>query len=162
MSGPSSNFEDDRADQIEIRLRALGSRTARCSHPGCVETDPFALTGVEPNILCREHAADAANRSWTEDHHPTGQHNAPETVEVPANDHGVLSEYQRLWSREILRNPDGSPLLRAAAATQGWLDVLRLMIERTVGWIPGELERLDRLLRDWIGERWWETIGWQP
>jgi hypothetical protein len=31
-----------------------------------------------------------------------------------------------------------------------------------VGWIPGELERLDRLLRDWIGERWWETIGWQP
>jgi hypothetical protein len=83
---------------------------------------------------------------------------------VPANDHSTLThKHQANWPRDTLRNPDGSPLLRAAAATRGWLDALRLIVERTVGWVPSFLERLDAWLRSKLGDRWWEEFaGWQP
>jgi hypothetical protein len=81
---------------------------------------------------------------------------------MPANDHGILSDYQQDWSLETLRNPDGSPLLRAAASVRGWLDTLRLIMERTVGWVPAFLEALDAWLRGSLGERWWEQFAaWQ-
>lgn len=159
---PNEKHEDRLADRGEERLRALGTRHPRCSVLGCEEDDPFALTGAEPNILCREHLADSQGRSWTEQHHVPGQHNDPSTLPAPANDHGALSEYQALWPRETLRNPDGSPLLRAAAAIRGWLDVLWVIIHRTVGWIPAALESLNQLLCDRLGDRWWEGLGWQP
>jgi len=154
-----SDALEDRRDE---RLRALGTRSPRCSVAGCPETDPFALTGAHPKILCREHAADALDKSWTEEHHPDGQHNNPFTVRVPANDHGALSEDQALWPRETLRNPEGSPLLRAAAALRGWLTILRVLIDRTVGWIPAALETLDQLLTGRLGPGWWDTLGWPP
>ena len=59
---------------------------------------------------------------------------------------------------ETLRNPDGSPLLRAAAALRGWLDLLWLIMVRAVGWIPVFLEQLDAHLRQRLGERWWEDF----
>jgi hypothetical protein len=133
-----------------------------CSYPGCKESDPFALTGVNPNILCREHDADRQGRSWIEQHHPDGQSNDPRTVPLPANDHAVVSENQACWPRETLRNPDGSPLLKAAAALRGWLEMVRLAIERSVGWIPEFLERLDAWLRQQHGNGWWNDLGWQP
>src|SRR4051812_34101732 len=78
--------------------------------------------------------------------HWFGQHNDPLTSPIPANDHRVLSELQAQWPEKTLRNPDGSPLLRIAAGLRGWLDVLRLLIERVAGWIPAALEQLDELL----------------
>lgn len=152
-------YRDDLDDENDRRLRALGTRSPRCSVPGCPERDPFALTGAHPAILCREHSADQQGRSWTEEHHLAGHANNPEHAAVPANDHGTLSAYQQLWDRETLRNPDGSPLLRAAAALRGWLDLMRIMITRTVGWIPEFLERLDAALRAAIGPAWWERLG---
>ncbi len=151
------------SDRLEERLRSLGTRNPRCSHPGCAETDPFALTGVDPHILCAEHRADAEGRSWIEGHHVAGRANDPSHVRgIPANDHSVMTlSYQVEWPRETLRNPDGSPLLRAAAAVRGWLDELRLVIERTVGWVPELLERLDAWLREQKGPRWWDDfIAW--
>jgi hypothetical protein len=62
---------------------------------------------------------------------------------------------------ETLRNPDGSPLLRAAASIRGWLDTLRLIMERTVGWVPAFLEWLDARLRVTIGVQWWVTLGYE-
>jgi hypothetical protein len=153
------------ADRLEARLRLLGTRTPSCRIAGCAEDDPFALTGVSPDLLCAEHAAEHADRSPVEQSHTAGRANAPDdTVELPANDHAVLTHaHQAGWPLETLRNTDGSPLLRAAAATRGWLDVLRLIIERTIGWIPGFLERLDDWLRIKVGDRWWgEFEGWQP
>lgn len=158
------DHEDDE-DRLEQRLRQLGTRTPRCSAPGCDEADPFALTGAHPDLLCVEHAADRDGRDWLEESHTAGRSNAPaDAPPVPANDHSTLThKHQAAWPRDTLRNPDGSPLLKAAAATRGWLDVLRLIIERTVGWIPGFLERLDEWLRIKIGDRWWgEFDGWQP
>jgi hypothetical protein len=155
---PSPN-DDELEDRREQRLRALGTRSPRCSVAGCAETDPFALTGVAPTILCREHLADALGHDWTEEHHPPGQHNDPSTVPVPANDHGMLSELQALWPRDTLRNPDASPLVRAAAWLRAWLDMLRLIIDRAVGRIPAALEDLDTLLTKFIGQR--GGISWR-
>jgi hypothetical protein len=156
-----SDDHDRLADRWEERLRALGTRSPCCSVAGCEETSPFALTGVAPNIVCREHLADQQDRSWIEQHHPAGRQNDSFTVPLPTNEHGVLSEHQALWDRDTLRNPDGSPLLMAAAAIRGWLDVLRLIIERTAGWVPEFLESLDLKLREALGSRWWDEFGWE-
>ena len=99
----NDNHDDALAERWERRLRALGTRNPRCSVRGCKETDPFALTGVAPNIRCGEHLADARGRDWIEQHHPAGRHNDPSTVPVPANDHGALSEYQAQWPEETLQ-----------------------------------------------------------
>jgi hypothetical protein len=160
VSGSVNDNQERREIRREERLRALGTRDPRCSYPGCLEGDPFALIGTHPRILCYEHLADAIGRSWVEGHHAQGKHNDPDdVVDTPANDHGVLSNgLQPLWPRETLRNPDGSPLLHAAAAIRGWLDILRLIIERTVGWVPPFLEALDAWLSERLGERWWNAF----
>jgi hypothetical protein len=150
-------FEDRLEDLRQERYRALGSYSPRCSRPDCAETDPFALTGAAPNIVCHEHLADQEGQSWTQEHHISGQANSPEKVPIPANDHGWISAIQSLWPRETLRNPDASPLLRAAAAVHGVLAVLRWAIDRAAGWVPGELESIDRELERRHGSRWWET-----
>lgn len=153
----SDGFVDFREERLEDRVAKLGTRTPRCSAVGCGETNPFALSGIHPNLICAEHRADATARSWTEGHHLKGQANdESDVVLIPANDHAVLSEFQRFWPEATLRNCDGSPLLRAAASLRGWLDVLRLILERTVGWIPGFLEMLDAWLRSRLGQRWWD------
>jgi hypothetical protein len=153
---------DVEADRLEARLATLGTHTPRCKVRGCEETNPFALMGAHPELYCPLHTAEFAGRHWFERHHPAGQANdAEHTVEVPMGDHMVLSSYQQEWPQETLRNPDGSPLLRAAAATRGWLDILRLILDRTVGWVPRFLERLDAWLNTKLGERWWdEFVAW--
>jgi hypothetical protein len=80
---------------------------------------------------------------------------------MPGNDHRRLSDAQRDWPEETLTNPDGSPLLKLAAMLRGWIDYLRLLLERGVARIPPALEQLDQLLRAYIGERWWETLQWE-
>jgi hypothetical protein len=59
------------------------------------------------------------------------------------------------WPRDTMRNPDGSYLLRAAACVRGWLTVLQLIMERSIGWVPDYLERTDAWLRERIGPQWW-------
>lgn len=145
---------EDRRDE---RRRSLGHRDPRCSVPGCPETDPLALTGVHPEILCYEHYALRNDRPWLEEHHLAGRANDEITVAIPGNDHRSISERQSgSWSRETLRNPDGSPLLKAAAAIRGWMDVLWLILERSVSWVPEFLEQLDAWLAVEIGPRWWD------
>ena len=153
-------YREELDEVIEARLRALGTRTPRCRVPGCPEEDPLALTGVHPDEMCQEHLADARGKGWLDSHHAAGRSNDPATVAIPANDHARISHgYQALWPRETLRNPDGSPLLRAAAAIRGWLDVLRLMLDHTIAWIPGFLETLDAWLLETIGPGWWQQMG---
>ncbi len=155
----TSSWQDDRDARMEERYQQLGTRSPCCSVPGCPETDPFALSGVHPSLVCAEHRADRTGSCWIEGHHVRGRHSDPaDVVDVPANDHACLSELQRSWPEETLRNPDGSPLLRAAAALRGWLDVLRLILERTVGWIPNLLEALDSWLRNRLGPYWWDEF----
>lgn len=150
------------ADRLEAKLATLGTRTPKCKVEGCIETNPFALIGAYPELYCAMHAADFAGKRWFEDHHWQGQRNDPDDKgPTPINDHKVLSSYQDEWPPDTLRNPDASPLLRAAAATRGWLDTLRLILDRTVGWVPRFLESLDAWLRSKLGDRWWdEFLAW--
>jgi len=145
----------------EIRKEAayerLGTRQPRCQH--CGEADPFALQGSHPDVTCYECSAHLAGRSATELHHAAGRRNSHATVPISGNDHRVLSDMQRDWPVRTLRNPDGSPLLAAAAAIRGWLDVLWLLVQRTVGHVPALLESLDEGLRSAYGDRWWEALG---
>lgn len=147
----------------EERFRQLGTRHPLCIRPGCGETDPFALTGRKPVITCYEHQLIDLGRSPYEAHHVAGRHNSDVTADVPGNDHRILSEFQSAWPEDTLRNPNQSPLVAAAAAIRGWLDVLRIIIERSVGWIPEFLEWLDSELVSRYGSDWWVRFGWnQP
>jgi hypothetical protein len=58
----------------------------------------------------------------------------------------LLSDVQGDWPERTFRNPDGSPLL-AAAALRGWFNVLWLGIERTTYRIHPFFESLDEMLR---------------
>jgi hypothetical protein len=124
----------------EKHLRRLQTRDPKCKK--CGETNPATLTGIDPNILCYECKATKYGRS---------------SIEA---DHRILSELQREWPKVTLRNPDSSPLLRAAAMIRGWLDILMLLIQRILGWVPQFLERLNEHLNVTIGEQWWINIGW--
>jgi len=154
-----SNMRDPQARRREVAYQRLGTRTPQCA--SCAESDPLALTGEHPDIVCYECQARAMGRSPVERNHPAGQHNDPFTTPIPGNDHRVFSDYQRDWPLDTLRNPDSSPLLKASAAVHGWLATLRLIIERTVGWVPDFLEALDAWLRAQLGMRWWESFTWE-
>ena len=153
---------NDKERRTEERLRRLGTRTPRCSRTGCIEINPIALVGTDPGIWCYEHQAEEAGRLWVEAHHLAGRNNDPVTAAVPGNDHRVLSDLQRDWPPDTLRNAEASPLIRAAAAIRGWLDVLWVILTRAVAWIPEALEWLDRRLLDHIGSEWWVTLEWNP
>lgn len=132
------------------RRRALGPGV-RCA---CGEQDPRCLTDTGNGVQCYGCQARNAGRSDAEHHHIAGRHNLATTVPIPNNEHRILSDRQQDWPRGTLRNPDQSPLLQAAAAIRGWLDILILILERAVGWIPGFLEALDAWLCARIGPEW--------
>lgn len=157
---PDPSEDVEKVKRLETRYRMLGTRKPVCAWPGCGETNPFALVGIHPDISCYEHYLLRVGKRPYEAHHVAGQHNSDVTADVPGNDHRVLSELQRFWPDDTLRNPEHSPLLVAAAAIRGWLDVLRVIIDRGVGWIPEFLEWLNRILVDQYGADWWEKLGW--
>jgi len=149
----------DEARAREGAYERLATRDPKCTK--CDERDPAALTGSYPNIVCYEHLAQSQGRSWTEGDHTAGRHNDPTPiVEMPGNDHRIKSDRMRAWPEKTLRNPDRSPLLRAAATLRGWIEALRLILERGVAWIPSFLERLDEWLTQHHGSGWWDDLGW--
>src|SRR5262249_22929846 len=96
--------------------------------------------------------------SAVEAHHLAGRSNDDFTVPVLGNDHRVLSGMQQLWPAETLRNPEASPVRRAAAAFRGFLDLLYLILDR-LAWIPRFLEQLDDELTNRFGPKWWQQFG---
>ena len=159
MNRPERRWErDEWEERLEEKLAQLGTREPGCNWPGCDEECPFALTGADPEIYCYDHQPQRRSRPWLEEHHSAGQHNDPQTAAMPGNEHRIASELQYAWPEGTLRNPDGSPLLRAAAALRGWLDLLYLVMVRTVAWIPAFLEQLDAFLRERLGPRWWNDL----
>ena len=91
-----------------------------------------------------------------DDHHFAGQANSPITVSFPANDHvAELTPAQRDWPRKTLENPDGSPLLAAAASLRGFIDTVLHLMEKGLRWIADLLEKADAFLTQKFGENWW-------
>lgn len=153
------NYEEteaarNRRTRLEQGYRRLGTRQPQCSR--CLESDPAALTGVHPNIVCYECLGHRI-----EGDHFDGRANSDLVFPIPGNDHRARSALQGDWPVETLRNPEGSPLLRAAAAIRSWLDFLWLIITRALRWVAPALEKLDRLLEDRLGPKWWVTIGFE-
>jgi len=152
------NLFTDGQRRTEDAYERLGTRQPECGE--CLETSPHALMKIDDLMLCYECRAKQMGSSQIEAHHVAGQHNLHTTVDLPTNDHRVLSDLQREWPIDTLRNPAGSPLLRAAAALRGWLDAVSLMMDRAVGWIPRFLEWLDGQLQSALGTRWWDAFEW--
>jgi hypothetical protein len=65
------------------------------------------------------------------------------------------------WKPQMLKNPSQSPVVKIAATCQGWLDVLAMLIERALGWIPLALLALDAALVQSLGEGWWMQPNFQ-
>ena len=123
----------------ERALERLGTRDPRCA--ACGEDEPIVLIQTADGVVCYECLAGASGRSPMEKHHIAGQHNSSVTVEIPANQHRLLSERQRTWPEATLRNPDGSSLRQIAAALRGALDLVHLALEQLDN-IPARLEAL--------------------
>lgn len=158
--GELDEFADALARARDLRRRQLGTPAPKCG--SCGEGDPLALSGVSPTLRCYECLAIEQGRRAVEAHHVAGRANDPsDTVGLPGNDHRVVSALQARWDAKTLRNPDGSPLLQAAAGIRGWLDVLVVILDRSVGWVPAFLEWLDAALRLKIGPAWWCDLGWE-
>ncbi len=132
------------------RHRAL-PKEARCR---CGEDDLRCLIPASDRVTCYACQAATAGRSDTEHHHFAGRHNLDTTVPIPNNEHRILSDRQQDWPTGTVRNPDRSPLLQAAGAIRGWMDILVLILERVIGWIPDFLEALDAWLCDRLGPEW--------
>ncbi len=144
----------------EQDFERLGNREPKCNL--CHERDPKALTGTHPDIYCAEHEAEIEGRTRIQGQHPPGKRNDPVTkLPTRANDHVVWDEAKNDWPKWTLRNPDGSPLLRAAAAVRSVLDWFRLIIDRVLGWVPKFLEDLDTWLTENLGSDWWNGIGFE-
>lgn len=150
-------------EQNPIRSDARMARRTREVGPGskcalCDERDPRALVARASRVLCYECLATEQGRPRTEKHHFPNRYNSLFIVVILGNAHRILNDYQMDWPTKTYRNPHGSPLLRASAAIRGWLDVLRLIIDRGVEWIPAFLEDLDAWLEERLGPEWWRQI----
>jgi hypothetical protein len=143
-----------------LRRKVVAARRvgldASCS---CGEKRPEALIpGMSPPTCagCQR----AKNREATMDnHHPFGRANSSMTIPVPVNDHRArLSIDQMDWPPSTLRNPQGSPLLAAAACIRGFVDTVLYLIGG-LPWIADMLELLDDLQTKKFGPKWWINTG---
>lgn len=135
---------------IASRRVGIGSACA------CGEDRPFSLIGGSNPMICHECNRRKKGCRTFDGHHPAGRANHPLTVPVPANDHNsILSEAQRIWPKKTLENPDGSPLLAAAACIRGFVDTVVYRLGKLLLWIPPFLEGLDAFLIAQFGWKWW-------
>jgi len=94
---------------------------SRCE---CGEQRPLALIPGSSPTICAKCQREREGRSIMDSHHPFGKANDPETTTpTPVNDHRAeLSKAQEDWPKRTRENPDGSPLLRAAACVRGFVE----------------------------------------
>lgn len=126
---------------------------AKCA---CGEARPQALIpGTDP-IICAQCQRRLLKHEERDDHHNFGASNSPLTMYVPVNDHRAdLSVTQQNWPQETLSNPDKSPLLTAAAFIRGFVDTVVYLMTEFLLWVARLLELLDTVLREKLGEKWW-------
>jgi hypothetical protein len=126
---------------------------AKCE---CGESRRRALKRKSNRVICARCMRLERGMSVFDQHHPAGRANHPLTVAIPVNDHmAILSEAQYDWPRSARENPDGSPLLAVAACIRGFIDMMIYLAEKLLLKIPYYLEKLDELLTNSLGPRWW-------
>ena len=127
-----------RRETIATRRIGQGNKCA------CGEDRPEALIrGSNPRV-CAKCDRRKMGRRKTDDHHIAGQANDPVTISVPVNDHRAeLSVAQQDWPPKTLQNPDGSPLLAAAARIRGFVDTSNYLMQHFLLQGAAVLELLD-------------------
>lgn len=142
-----------RQHRLAMAERCLG-RQRECVL--CREARALALERRTNPRLCTECRKTGEGKNIMEQHHIAGRANSEITISIRANDHRAqLSEDQRDWPQETLRNPDGSPLLAAAACIRGFTDTLLYLAEEFLLWVADLLERLHAHLVEKHGPKWW-------
>lgn len=131
-----------------------------------VEDRPEALLTDRKPVICYECMLILSDLAPIEPDHPAGRHNSDVTVPVAANDHrAILSINQYDWPQPTLRNPDGSPLLAAAAALRGFANIVNYLLDQLIMAVALLLEALDIYLRKQLGPKWWlgtDIARWTP
>lgn len=116
---------------------------ARCA---CGESRPRALVPGSGPVICFGCQRKKRGQRGFDEHHFAGKSNSPVTVRVPVNDHRAeLSPAQYDWPKDTLQNPDGCPLLSAAAHIRGFADTILHLTDQLL-WIAELLESLHRCL----------------
>ena len=136
-----------------VAERSLGTHT-ECVR--CGEVRILALERKSKPTICTECRKELEGTTIMEQHHIAGEANGDLTISVFVNDHRAqLSENQADWPAETLQNPDGSPLLMAAACIRGFIDTVIYLIEELLLWGAALLEGLNAHLTEKLGPRWW-------
>ena len=141
---------------IYRRETAASRRLGEITQCACGESRLAALNTRTKPISCEECKRKRSGKTIMDKHHVPGKANSPITVPVPANDHRVLSAEQYDWHTKTLSNPDGSPLLAAAACIRGFKDFVLYLIDKFLDWIGDMLEVAHECLEKKLGPKWWE------
>jgi hypothetical protein len=137
----------------KARAKRRVGADARCA---CGESRPEALIAKGDPIICAACDRKKKGKTTMDNHHPFGKANNPTTIPVPVNDHRAdLSTVQYDWPEETRENPDGSPLLAAAACLRGFVDTVVYLIRKSILWIAEALEWLNAFLLEQLGPQWW-------
>jgi len=122
----------------------------------CGEARPEALITHSDPTLCAACKRKSEGKTTMDNHHVAGKANSPITIPVPVNDHRAeLSVAQCDWPKKTRENPDGSPLLAAAASIRGFMDTIVYLVESGLRWAAEMLEQLNAMLTERIGPKWW-------
>jgi hypothetical protein len=136
-----------------VAKRRLGAQQ-RCTR--CGEDRPATLIRNSDSRICARCQRLQEGHSAMDKHHPAGGANHPLTVDIPVNDHrAILTAAQHDWPFTTLENPDGDPLLRAAACIKGFVDTVIYQAKELLLWTANLLERLSAWLVQQFGRRWW-------
>ncbi len=138
------------------RKATSARRVGAESQCACGEKRPEALIAGSNPTICADCERKKLGRKTFDDHHVPGKRNSPVTIPVPVNDHRAeLSVAQLDWLKETRENPEGSPLLAAAAGTRGFADTNVYLVEKLLLPNAEMLECLDAYLEKKFGPKWW-------
>ena len=141
---------------IAQRRVGLGAKCA------CGETRAEALIREKNDVIC--HACKRKRKGMTtkDNHHFAMKANSPITIPTPVNDHVAdLNVAQQDWPKRTRENPEGSPLIAAAACIRGFIDTILYLIKTGLHWIADMLETADAYLAQKLGQQWWKNTELQ-
>lgn len=140
--------------QREAKAARRAGKNTRCVE--CGEARLKALVKGSKPTCCAKCNRKMKGQTTMDKHHPAGRANSKVTVTIPVNDHrAVLSVAQYDWPKATLENPEGCPLIAAAAWIRGFIDTARYLIEELLQHAAGLLEILSTFLDDRLGPQWW-------
>lgn len=144
--------------RVAMAERCLGNQR-QCG--SCGETRVFALDRNTNPRLCFECRRAMAGKSTIDKHHAMGKANSDTTMSIRTNDHAELTEAQRDWPPNTLRNPMGCPLLAGAAGIRATTDLIVYAIEAFLLWVADMLEQLSIYLAEKLGPDWWSKTEFE-